>query len=464
MEPMSKKTKERRRQEQLARERAAAAASAVSTSTNPQPESVVTTVNPPVVPDPTALAVSPPAPIPPVSTAATPAAAPVEPAPADPCDGQLTPELYQKERALILDLIKANTDQHDKAILQLTAATLAFSITFVDKVAKNPDPGTLPMLGWGWFALVVSMAAMVLSFLTGQKACAKRLAALDNEYSTGTPDNSRNFWAMLTTTFNYTSSTLFFVGLILILLFSWVNMPNASKGNVTPPETSPTAPKDVVPPKTDPTPGGPSCTSWRFSWKKWKRWLDRRRIDRFLMPDAEQFSEIRQVRTHLSGWRWSSFCKTQYASDPRCGGAANFLRCHISVVTLLDRIAKLPTLAIEMDDEGRYGPSKYSDDWKQARAEGREPTYPWHKGKYDPKALVAEVGDWNQLIASFAGAFKDAARKTGFDCESAIAKFPNFESLEFRGSQDKRVKPFLAALKGLVEQTKPNDESSATGT
>lgn len=210
-------------------------------------------------------------------------------------------------------------------------------------------------------------------------------------------------------------------------------------------------------------PGGPSCTSWRFSWKKWKRWLDRRRMDRFVMPDDDRFAQLRQVRTHLSGWRWSSFCKTQYASDPRCGGAANFLRCHISVVTLLDRIAKLPTLAIEMDDEGRYGPSKYSDDWKQARAEGREPTYPWHKGKYDPKALVSEVGDWNQLIASFAGAFKDAARKTGFDCESAIAKFPNFESLEFRGSQDKRVGPFLAALKGLVDQTRPNDDS-ATGT
>lgn len=231
---MPKKTKAQRRQEARA---AAAAAAAISTSTNPPPESVVT-VSPPVVSDPVA-------PVPPVSTAACPAA---EPAPAD---GQLTPELYLKERDLILDLEKANTDQHDKAILQLTAATLAFSITFVDKVAKNPDPSTLHMLGWGWFALVVSMAAMVLSFLTGQKACAKRLAALDNEYSTGTPDNSRNVWVMLTTTFNYTSSTLFFVGLILILLFSWVNMP---KGNVSPPDSGPPASKDVVPPKTDPTP------------------------------------------------------------------------------------------------------------------------------------------------------------------------------------------------------------------
>lgn len=203
-----------------------------ATPANPQRAPVVT-VNPPVVTDPTTLA-------------ACPAVAP----PPDPCEGELTPDLYHKERALILDLIKANTDQHDKAVLQLTAATLAFSITFVDKVAKNPDPSSLQLLGWGWVALVVSMAAMVLSFLTGQWACAKRLAALDKEYLKQPIGSTRNLWATATTILTHTSSLLFFVGLIVILLFSWVNMPSATKGSVAPPET---APKDVAPEPT-PTP------------------------------------------------------------------------------------------------------------------------------------------------------------------------------------------------------------------
>src|SRR5258707_12848749 len=30
------------------------------------------------------------------------------------------------------------------------------------------------------------------------------------------------------------------------------------------------------------------------------------------------------IKTRLSGWRWGSFCKTQYASDPRCGGVPHF--------------------------------------------------------------------------------------------------------------------------------------------
>ena len=55
----------------------------------------------------------------------------------------------------------------------------------------------------------------------------------------------------------------------------------------------------------------------------------------------EDFTEARKISPRLGGWHWSSFCKTQYASDPRCGGVANFLRCHISIITLLDRIAKL---------------------------------------------------------------------------------------------------------------------------
>ena len=44
-----------------------------------------------------------------------------------------------------------------------------------------------------------------------------------------------------------------------------------------------------------------------------------------------------KLKTKLDGWRWSSFCKTQYASDPKCGGVTNFLRCHLTVIALLDR-------------------------------------------------------------------------------------------------------------------------------
>ena len=53
-------------------------------------------------------------------------------------------------------------------------------------------------------------------------------------------------------------------------------------------------------------------------------------------PGSVEVRDGKRRRTGLSGWSWHSFCKTQYASDPSCGGVENFLRCHLSVVRLLD--------------------------------------------------------------------------------------------------------------------------------
>lgn len=190
-----------------------------------------------------------------------------------------------------------------------------------------------------------------------------------------------------------------------------------------------------------------------FSWKKWDRYCKRvgggiGTKGRWRMPS--EFTDMRMVPTKLTGWHWGSFCKTQYASDPRSGGIPNFLRCHISVITLLDRIAKLPGMKVTVDDEGKYGPSKYSDDWKEAYEAGRKPTYRRHKGQYNPAALANEVGDWNTMIAGFAGALSDAVASNGMTLEAPIKDFPNFEQLEFKGRNIKHLDPFLKAMKSMT--------------
>jgi len=116
----------------------------------------------------------------------------------------------------------------------------------------------------------------------------------------------------------------------------------------------------------------------------------------------------RRVRTGLTGWCWSSFCKTQYASNPECGGVQNFLRCHLSVIALLD-FAKSLGLVDHVSDEGNY--------WETR----------------DVEALAKEVGSWNEMIASFAGQLKDVL---GAGVVSEIANYPNFEHLEARGRRD----------------------------
>ena len=70
----------------------------------------------------------------------------------------------------------------------------------------------------------------------------------------------------------------------------------------------------------------------------------------------------------------------------------NFVRCHLCVIHLLDRIAKLPTMKVYVNDEGKYGRSYYTDDpWAEKRV------YTWHDGKYDVKALMQEIGEWNEM-------------------------------------------------------------------
>jgi hypothetical protein len=131
----------------------------------------------------------------------------------------------------------------------------------------------------------------------------------------------------------------------------------------------------------------------------------------------------KKLATHLDGWSWQSFCKTQYASSPNCGGLQNFLRCHLCVIKLLDFARSTGLMTVDVSDEGGY--------WE-------------HR---DAKKLASEVGDWNEMMAALAGELKDAASAHGMHLESAIAGFQNFEHLEARGLQR------LARLRGSRPQS-----------
>jgi len=66
------------------------------------------------------------------------------------------------------------------------------------------------------------------------------------------------------------------------------------------------------------------------------------------------------IRTGLSSWSWSSFCKPQYAARSEVGGVKNFLHCHLAIVGLLD-FAKTLGILGEVLDEGDYWESRDRD-------------------------------------------------------------------------------------------------------
>jgi hypothetical protein len=121
-------------------------------------------------------------------------------------------------------------------------------------------------------------------------------------------------------------------------------------------------------------------------------------------------SENGALATGLSGWSWQSFCKTQYASNPDDGGIANFVRCHTTVIRLLDQAKALGILEA-VKDESHY--------WENR----------------DMKTLVETVGQWNRHIAGLVGHYKD---QIGGVISAPISDYPNFEHLEADGRKTGR--------------------------
>ena len=124
-------------------------------------------------------------------------------------------------------------------------------------------------------------------------------------------------------------------------------------------------------------------------------------------------------------WQWHSFCKTQYANEH---GLEHFLRCHLSVVAMLDAAKKLGFM-VTVNDEGGY--------WE----------------KRDVQVLVREIGEWDRFIAGFGGTLKDIAGNAGMTIQAPIFNRKDFEQLEMQGQAF--VQPSLKQLVlGLLAKTK----------
>jgi hypothetical protein len=106
-----------------------------------------------------------------------------------------------------------------------------------------------------------------------------------------------------------------------------------------------------------------------------------------------------------SQWWWHRCCKTQYASNL---GDEHLLRCHGSLVSLLDAAIELGFEVVVRDETGFW--------------ESR-----------DPRTLIDAVAEMNRIVARFAGTFVDAVRDAGGDSRQvggAIFEHPEFERLE----------------------------------
>src|SRR5437016_3747547 len=82
-------------------------------------------------------------------------------------------------------------------------------------------------------------------------------------------------------------------------------------------------------------------------------------------------------------YSWHSFCKTQYAANPKLGGEANFLKAHLSLIELLDQI-RTAGVNVRVRDDSRYAKHRNVD------------------------RLLRCLRDWDAIVANIVGNLGDA--------------------------------------------------------
>ena len=159
--------------------------------------------------------------------------------------------------------------------------------------------------------------------------------------------------------------------------------------------------------------------------------IDEARVLFASRPFKDDLEDLIHGKEHVIPARhghWSSFCKTQYANDPRVGGWSNFQRAHLSVLAVLEHMQETG-FKVEVSDE--------SDFWKNR----------------DLAALAKTIGEWDAMIAGMAGIFKDAAEANGQGFDAAVLGRADFEHLETQAMKIDCLAGHLERLrKALVPQ------------
>lgn len=120
----------------------------------------------------------------------------------------------------------SGAQQHDKAILTLAASALGLSLTFMKNSAPTTAPDTYWLLGFSWGCLIFAVVLTLASFQTSIHAFRRHDKILDLLYSgqESDPAKPKNHWTTATLTLSLLSLICFVAGIILLAIFSYVNL------------------------------------------------------------------------------------------------------------------------------------------------------------------------------------------------------------------------------------------------
>ncbi len=135
-------------------------------------------------------------------------------------------EDYLKERELLSKYEQANYDSYEKTILTLSAAFLAFSVSFLGLLKRKPESGTElsaltshNLLVWSWISFASSIFLMLLCFLSNAIAVRTEVIEIENRLDGKPASLKMNKWSFVSYCLYFLSGASFISGIVLLLTF-----------------------------------------------------------------------------------------------------------------------------------------------------------------------------------------------------------------------------------------------------
>ncbi|ELI5447169.1 hypothetical protein ACJXWG_004504 [Vibrio parahaemolyticus] len=133
---------------------------------------------------------------------------------------ELRDELYKRELS--------NSESFDKAILSLSSAGLAISLTFIKSIASIDSAIFVYWLYASWVCFGVAIISTVLSLMSSQRGMKRQLELAERYYIEGDEQafDEPNIYAKMTEVLNLVSGTLFIGAIVAVIVFSVANFNN----------------------------------------------------------------------------------------------------------------------------------------------------------------------------------------------------------------------------------------------
>ncbi len=135
---------------------------------------------------------------------------------------QNSPEL-QKYRDFLMDKHHQASVSFDKAVMTLSGGALGISLTFLHDVVSSPLPETKIFLTTSWLSFALSLASILISYLTSIGSLRKAMGQVDDGtiYNVKTPGGIPT---LLTVTLRITSAIGFLSGVFFFIVFALNNI------------------------------------------------------------------------------------------------------------------------------------------------------------------------------------------------------------------------------------------------